>query len=45
MKSETEACRVKTRHSEYSLALPVIALVVLALWGNTQNLPAIAGIN
>lgn len=45
MKSETEACRVKTRHSEYSLALPVIALVVLTLWGNTQNLPVIAGIN
>lgn len=45
MKSETEACRVKTRHSEYSLALPVIALVVLTLWGNTQSLPAVAGIN
>ncbi|MBW7984749.1 sodium-potassium/proton antiporter ChaA [Enterobacillus tribolii] len=45
MKSHTEACQGKTRHTEYTLALPIIALVILALWGNVTNFAAIAGIN
>ncbi len=36
---------VKTRHKETTLIFPVVALVVLAMWGSSQSLPAIAGIN
>ncbi len=36
---------VKTRHKETSLIFPVIALVVLALWGSSQSMPIIVGIN
>nr|WP_113865275.1 sodium-potassium/proton antiporter ChaA [Brenneria salicis]NMN91812.1 Ca2+:H+ antiporter [Brenneria salicis ATCC 15712 = DSM 30166]RBP65879.1 Ca2+:H+ antiporter [Brenneria salicis ATCC 15712 = DSM 30166]RLM31908.1 sodium-potassium/proton antiporter ChaA [Brenneria salicis ATCC 15712 = DSM 30166] len=43
MKSHTEI--VKTRHQEYSLILPIIALIVLSLWGSTQDFSAILGIN
>ncbi|QKJ86962.1 Calcium/proton exchanger [Paramixta manurensis] len=35
----------KTRHTEYSLLFPIIALVVLALWGSSTSLPLIIGIN
>lgn len=30
---------VKTRHKETSLIFPVLALVVLFLWGSSQTLP------
>ncbi|QTF08474.1 sodium-potassium/proton antiporter ChaA [Brenneria izadpanahii] len=43
MKSHSEV--VKTRHQEYSLILPVVALIVLFLWGGTQDFLAILGIN
>ncbi|PWC22392.1 sodium-potassium/proton antiporter ChaA [Brenneria roseae subsp. roseae] len=43
MKSHPEV--VKTRHQEYSLILPIIALIVLFLWGNSQDFFAIMGIN
>ncbi|MFC3395480.1 sodium-potassium/proton antiporter ChaA [Brenneria rubrifaciens] len=43
MKSHTEV--VKTRHQEYSLILPIIALFVLFLSGNSQNFLTILGIN
>ncbi|MBJ7220925.1 MULTISPECIES: sodium-potassium/proton antiporter ChaA [unclassified Brenneria] len=43
MKSYTEV--VKTRHQEYSLILPIAALIVLFLWGGTQDFLAILGIN
>ncbi|MCV9877562.1 sodium-potassium/proton antiporter ChaA [Brenneria izbisi] len=43
MKSHTEV--VKTRHQEYSLILPIIALIVLSLWGSTHDFSAILGIN
>ncbi|ECJ6122205.1 sodium-potassium/proton antiporter ChaA [Salmonella enterica] len=42
----THACEaVKTRHKETSLIFPVLALVVLFLWGNSQSLPVVIGIN
>ncbi|WP_116186348.1 sodium-potassium/proton antiporter ChaA [Pectobacterium aquaticum] len=43
MKSHSEV--VKTRHHEYSLIFPVIALTVLYIWGTSQNFVAILGIN
>ncbi|MCG8707870.1 sodium-potassium/proton antiporter ChaA [Brenneria sp. 4F2] len=43
MKSHSEV--VKTRHQEYSLILPIIALIVLFLWGGAQDFLAILGIN
>ena len=36
---------VKTRHKETSLIFPVLALVVLFLWGSSQSLPVVIGIN
>lgn len=36
---------VKTRHKETTLLFPVLALVVLALWGSSQSLPVVVGIN
>ncbi|VEA25931.1 calcium/proton antiporter [Salmonella enterica subsp. enterica] len=42
----THACEaVKTRHKETSLIFPVLALVVLFLWGSSQSLPVVIGIN
>ena len=35
----------KTRHTEYSLALPLAALLVLWLYGSAQSLPLVIGIN
>jgi len=35
----------KTRHTEYSLFLPIAALLVLWFWGNTSSLPLVVGIN
>lgn len=32
---------VKTRHKETSLIFPVLALVVLFLWGSSQTLPVV----
>ncbi|MGX8942727.1 sodium-potassium/proton antiporter ChaA [Symbiopectobacterium sp. Eva_TO] len=43
MKSHTEV--IKTRHHEYSLIFPIIALFVLLQWSDAQNLMAILGIN
>ncbi|EHD21221.1 MULTISPECIES: sodium-potassium/proton antiporter ChaA [Brenneria] len=43
MKSYSEV--VKTRHQEYSLILPIVSLIVLFLWGDTQDFLAILGIN
>ncbi len=43
MKSHTEV--IKTRHHEYSLIFPIIALFVLLQWNDAQNLIAILGIN
>lgn len=38
----THACEaVKTRHKETSLIFPVLALVVLFLWGSSQSLPGL----
>ncbi|SUH08930.1 calcium/proton antiporter [Salmonella enterica subsp. enterica] len=38
----THACEaVKTRHKETSLIFPVLALVVLFLWGSSQSLPVV----
>lgn len=42
-KTQHEA--VKTRHKESSLIFPALALVVLALWGSSQSLPVVVGIN
>lgn len=36
---------VKTRHKETSLVFPILALVVLFLWGSSQSLPVVIGIN
>ena len=36
---------VKTRHKETSLVFPVLALVVLFLWGSSQSLPVVVAIN
>lgn len=36
---------VKTRHKETSLIFPVLALVVLFLWGSSQTLPVVIAIN
>ena len=36
---------VKTRHTETSLIFPVVALAVLLLWGSSQSLPVVIGIN
>ncbi|BCU55442.1 sodium-potassium/proton antiporter ChaA [Enterobacter kobei] len=36
---------VKTRHKETSLIFPVVALAVLLLWGSSQSLPVVIGIN
>ncbi|KOC91956.1 sodium-potassium/proton antiporter ChaA [Winslowiella iniecta] len=35
----------KTRHKEFSLIFPIIALAVLAMWGSSQSLPFVVGIN
>lgn len=42
-KTQHEA--VKTRHKESSLIFPALALTVLAIWGSSQSLPAVVGIN
>ena len=42
-KTQHEA--VKTRHKESSLIFPVLALVILAMWGSSQSLPVVVGIN
>lgn len=36
---------VKTRHKETTLIFPVVALIVLVLWGASQSLPVVIGIN
>ncbi|HBA7886665.1 TPA: sodium-potassium/proton antiporter ChaA [Escherichia coli] len=36
---------VKTRHKETSLIFPVLALVMLFLWGSSQTLPVVIAIN
>jgi len=36
---------VKTRHKETSLIFPIVALAVLLLWGSSQSLPVVIGIN
>ncbi|PWC16307.1 sodium-potassium/proton antiporter ChaA [Brenneria corticis] len=43
MKSYSEV--VKTRHQEYSLILPIVSLIVLFMWGDTQDFLSILGIN
>ncbi|PHI29158.1 sodium-potassium/proton antiporter ChaA [Budvicia aquatica] len=35
----------KTRHREYSIILPILALVILSQWGNTTNLALVSLIN
>ncbi|CNC02788.1 sodium-potassium/proton antiporter ChaA [Yersinia pseudotuberculosis] len=45
MKSQHDPGRSKSRHQEYSLILPILALVILNLWGNTSNFAAIIIIN
>ncbi|KQN61801.1 sodium-potassium/proton antiporter ChaA [Erwinia sp. E602] len=39
------ASESKTRHKEYSLILTAAAMAVLWLWGGTNSLPAVIGIN
>ncbi|SFR07081.1 Ca2+:H+ antiporter [Enterobacter sp. kpr-6] len=36
---------VKTRHKETTLIFPLVALAVLLLWGSSQSLPVVIGIN
>jgi len=36
---------VKTRHKETSLIFPVVAPAVLLMWGSSQSLPVVIGIN
>ena len=43
--TKTQHEAVKTRHKESSLIFPVLALAVLAVWGGSQSLPAVIGIN
>jgi len=43
--SKTQHEAVKTRHKESSLAFPILALVVLVMWGSSQSLPVVIGIN
>ena len=43
--SKTQHEPVKTRHKESSLIFPVLALAVLAMWGSSQSLPVVVGIN
>lgn len=45
MKSQHDPGRSKSRHQEYSLILPILALVILNFWGNTSNFAAIIIIN
>ncbi|MEG3133963.1 sodium-potassium/proton antiporter ChaA [Rouxiella sp. T17] len=45
MVSSQEQIRQKSRHKEYSLIFPIIALVVLMLWGNSSNFGFVIGIN
>lgn len=45
MKSQHDPGRSKSRHQECSLILPILALVILNLWGNTSNFAAIIIIN
>jgi len=42
-KTQHEA--VKTRHKESSLVFPILALVVLVMWGSSQSLPVVIGMN
>ncbi|NIY46765.1 sodium-potassium/proton antiporter ChaA [Cedecea colo] len=42
-KTQYEA--VKTRHKESSLIFPLLALAILAVWGSSQSLPVVVGIN
>jgi Ca2+:H+ antiporter len=44
-KGETSTMKSQSRHTEYSLLFPIVALVVLNLFGNTSNFPLIVGIN
>ncbi|WP_336818164.1 sodium-potassium/proton antiporter ChaA [Cedecea sp. MMO-103] len=43
--TKTQHEAVKTRHKESSLIFPVLALAVLAMWGSSQSLPVVVGIN
>ncbi|NIF31484.1 sodium-potassium/proton antiporter ChaA [Enterobacter sp. Cy-643] len=43
--TKTQHEAVKTRHKESSLIFPVLALAVLAIWGSSQSLPVVVGIN
>ncbi len=36
---------MKTRHTEYSLIFPIVALLVLWFWSTTTSLPVVVGIN
>ncbi|AHM73586.1 sodium-potassium/proton antiporter ChaA [Yersinia hibernica] len=45
MKSQNDPGRSKSRHHEYSLILPIVALVILNLWGDTSNFAAVIVIN
>jgi Ca2+:H+ antiporter len=45
MKLQNDSGRSKSRHHEYSLFLPIIALVILNIWGNTSNFSAVIIIN
>ncbi|CNH44934.1 calcium/sodium:proton antiporter [Yersinia thracica] len=45
MKSQNDPGRSKSRHQEYSLLLPIFALVILNIWGDTSNFAAIITIN
>lgn len=45
MKSQQDFYRSTSRHREYSLSLPIIALVILITCSNTSYFPAVASIN
>jgi len=45
MKSQQDPGRSKSRHTEYSLVFPIVALVILYFWGNTTDFTAVIGIN
>jgi Ca2+:H+ antiporter len=43
MVSAQDQHKHKSRHKEYSLVFPIIALIVLMLWGNSSNFGFVIG--
>ncbi len=45
MASQQDCYRFTVHHREYSLLFPVVALVILYIWGNNSDLPTLIGVN